>query len=335
LKSGWGGAATGPACERVTTAVDARAKAAIQKDEKRNRPAKRIAGKLTREVDERESIDFSFDRIAAFLSTDLKKRARPAFSLKSALVGSIETTARGRAAITLSQSRTTPMLTPKILRILPFGAIVVLAAWTTGCLSALQRHPASPKIQLANVYRPPVAGDLTRVAVLPLSGDVQPAEALREMDKTFHAEFNKPQVFEGVQIQRQEMEEIIHQDQISSVEPIPQELLRALEEKYGAEAVLFTDITYYRPYRPISISVRTKLVSLKTNEVLWAIDANFDSAEPGVAAAARAFSKLTEQNPVILKASDSSGVLLSPQRFARFVAREIFATLPKRRLPRE
>jgi len=227
------------------------------------------------------------------------------------------------------------MTTATLSRTLPLGTIIALAVWTTGCASALQRHPASPKIQLANVYRPPLAGEMTRVAVLPLSGDVQPPDALREMDKTFHAEFNKPQVFEGVQIQRPEMEEIIHQDQISSAEAIPQELLLALQQKYGAEAVLFTDITYYRPYRPISISVRTKLVSLKTNEVLWAIDATFDSAEPGVAAAARAFSKLTEQNPVILKATDSSGVLLSPQRFARFVAREIFATLPKRRLPRE
>jgi hypothetical protein len=76
--------------------------------------------------------------------------------------------------------------------------------------------------------------------------------------------------------------------------------------------------------------VRTKLVTLHGNQVLWAIDSTFDSAEPGVAAAARTFSKLTEQNPVQLKASDSSGVLISPQRFARFVAREVFATLPNR-----
>jgi hypothetical protein len=220
-----------------------------------------------------------------------------------------------------------------LLRILPLA--VVLPLCLASCSSALQKNPASPKAQLANVYRPPVAGLLTRVAVLPLSGDVQPPDALREMDKTFHAEFNKTQVFEGVKVGRMEMAEIIHQDQLSSTEAIPQELLLALQQKYSAEAVLFTDITHYRPYRPISISVRTKLVSLKTNEVLWAIDANFDSAEPGVAAAARTFSKLTEQNPVILKASDSSGVLLSPQRFARFVAREIFATLPNRVLPHE
>jgi hypothetical protein len=69
--------------------------------------------------------------------------------------------------------------------------------------------------------------------------------------------------------------------------------------------------------------------------VIWAIDATFDSAEPGVAAAARNFSKLTEQNPGLLKAADSSGVLLSPQRFARFVAREVFATLPNRIAPHD
>jgi hypothetical protein len=200
----------------------------------------------------------------------------------------------------------------------------------TGASSAIRKQPASPKVQLANVYRPPVDGGLSRVAVLPLSGEVQPPDALREMDQTFFSEFNKAQVFEGVRVVRTEMMEVIHQEQLPSTEAVPREMLLALQQKYSAEGVLFIDITHYRPYRPISISVRTKLVSLKTNEVLWAIDSTFDSAEPGVADAARMYSKLTEQNPVILKASDSSGVLLSPQRFARFVAREIFATLPKR-----
>ncbi len=241
----------------------------------------------------------------------------------------------GDTAITLQPNLTMPMSTSTPLRILTLLGSLLVVGCATSHPSAVRTHPASPQVQLANVYRPPVAGVLTRVAVLPLSGDVQPPDALREMDKTFHAEFNKPQVFEGVKVSRPEMAEIIHQEQLPSTEPIPRELLLALQQKYSAEAVLFTDITHYRPYRPISISVRTKLVSLKTNEVLWAIDANFDSAEPGVAQAARNFSKITEQNPGLLKAADSSGVLLSPQRFARFVAREVFATLPDRLPPRE
>lgn len=216
------------------------------------------------------------------------------------------------------------------LRLLTLLATLLLAGCLSGRSSAVKTHPASPKVQLANVYQPPMAGTVTRVAVLPLAGDVQPADALREMDRTFHAEFNKPQVFEGVRVSRSELSDLIHKDQLSSTEAIPRELLLALQQKYSAEAVLFTDVTHYRPYRPISISVRTKLVSLRTNDVLWSIDANFDSAEPAVAEAARTYSRLTEQNPTLLKASDSSGVLLSPQRFARFVAREVFATLPKR-----
>ncbi len=225
------------------------------------------------------------------------------------------------------------MPTSILLRILPALAAALLSGCVTGGPSAVKTHPASPKVQLANVYRPPVAGVLTRVAVLPLAGDVQPPDALREMDKTFHAEFNKPQVFEGVKVNRPDLMDLLHQDQLPSTEPVPRELIVALQQRYAAEAVLFTDITHYRPYRPISISVRTKLVSLKTNDVIWAIDATFDSAEPGVAAAARNFSKLTEQNPGLLKAADSSGVLISPQRFARFVAREVFATLPHRIKP--
>lgn len=219
------------------------------------------------------------------------------------------------------------MTISKLIRILP----LLLALLVSGCAtSAVKTHPASPKVQLANVYRPAVDGGLSRVAVLPLAGEIQPPDALREMDQTFFSEFNKAQVFEGVRLNRNDLMDLLHQEQVPSTEPVPRELLIALKQRFSAEAVLFVDITHYRPYRPISISVRTKLVSLRTNEVLWAIDSTFDSAEPAVAEAARLYSKLTEQNPTLLKASDSSGVLLSPQRFARFVAREVFATLPKR-----
>ena len=252
------------------------------------------------------------------------------FALKSFAVWSdMEALSTGIATLPAERSRHF-MIPPKPHQIL----LLLIALAFSGCASsAIRTQPASPRIQLANVYRPAITSDVTRVAVLPVSGDVQPAEALREMDNTFHAEFNKPQVFEGIRISRAELAQIIPGAQLSSTAPVPGELLLALRERYAAEAVLFTDITHYRPYRPISISVRTRLVSLKSNEVLWAIDSTFDSAEPAVAQAARTFSKLTEQNPVLLKAADSSGVLLSPQRFARFVAREIFATLPARKLP--
>ena len=209
-------------------------------------------------------------------------------------------------------------------------SILAMAGCVADKTSAIIRNPAPPSVQLRNVYRPPLDGRVLRVAVLPLAGDVQPPDALHEMDKTFLAEFNKTQMFEGVGVSRVEMVEMTRQEQISSVETIPSELITALRQKYDVEAVLFTDITHYRPYRPIAIGVRTKLVSLGNQGVLWAIDSTFDSQEPGVAAAARTFGKLTEQNQINVMAADSSGVLLSPLRFARFVAREIFATLPPR-----
>jgi hypothetical protein len=222
-------------------------------------------------------------------------------------------------------------------RTLERALLLISVLAMTGCVtsktSAIIRKPASPNVQLRNVYRPPMDGRVMRVAVLPLSGDVQPPDALHEMDRTFLAEFNKTQVFEGIEVSRSEMVAMTRQEQISSVEVVPTEIIAALQKKYDVEAVLFTDITHYRPYRPIAISVRTKLVSLGNQGVLWAIDSTFDSQEPGVAAAARTFGKLTEQNQMNVMAADSAGVLLSPQRFARFVAREIFATLPVRLTP--
>jgi hypothetical protein len=221
-----------------------------------------------------------------------------------------------------------------LVRTLQRALLLLSLLAVTGCefdpSIAVNRHPASPSVQLRNVYRPPMDGRVVRVAVFPLAGDVQPPEALHEMDRTFLAEFNKTQMFEGIEVNRSEMVELTRREQFSSAEPIPSELIAALRQKYDVEAVLFIDITHYRPYRPIAMSVRTKLVSLGDQGVLWAIDSTFDSAEPGVAAAARKFGRVTDQNGITSLAADSSGVLLSPSRFARFVAREIFATLPGR-----
>jgi hypothetical protein len=73
LTGGLGGDPTGPASERLTKAADIKAKAAIHKDGQRHRPAKRVVGKRRKEVDQRESIAFSFGRMVAFLSGDLEK----------------------------------------------------------------------------------------------------------------------------------------------------------------------------------------------------------------------------------------------------------------------
>lgn len=194
----------------------------------------------------------------------------------------------------------------------------------------MNTRPTSPSAQLANVYRPPVQGPLTRVAMLPICGDVEPEDAQKEIENIFHSEFNQSQTFEGVSVSRQELAGMIHQEQIASSAAIPPELFPALQDREGAEAVLFTDITYYRPYRPIAIGVRSKLVSLTTHEILWSIDVTFDSSEPAVADAAREYNRDTNQNQPQVKAPDASGTLLSPRRFARFVAREIYSRLPAR-----
>lgn len=212
--------------------------------------------------------------------------------------------------------------------LLLLGALI---AGLSGCGGlAVQRRPASPKAQLANVFRPPVEGTLTRVAFLPLAGDVQPPDAMAEIERTFFSEFNKSQVFEGVSVSKAQLAEITGQERIRSTDTLPVDFLAQIEERTGAGAVLFTDISHYRPYRPIAIGVRSKLISIRTREVLWSVDATFDSAEPTVAAAAREYGKVTEQSPIQVKAADSAGVLLSPRRFARFVARELYDRLPAR-----
>ena len=212
-------------------------------------------------------------------------------------------------------------------------AIPAMLLWS-GCSGggpiAVKTRPATVQGQLLNVYRPPVQGTLTRVAMLPISGNIQPQDAEQEIENIFHSEFNQNQTFEGVAVSRQELTGIIRQEDIASNAVIPPELFPNLRERDGAEAVLFTDITYYRPYRPIAIGVSSKLVSIATHQVLWSVDVTFDSSEPAVAAAAREYNRVTNQDQPQVKAPDAEGTLLSPRRFARFVAREIYNRLPAR-----
>ena len=143
--------------------------------------------------------------------------------------------------------------------------------------------------------------------------------------------------YEIVQVSRSEMLSIQNREAVSSAEILSADLIRVLKQKYGADAVLFTDFTVFRPYRPLAIGVRTKIVDLKTMEVLWMADGIVDSAEPDVADAASRYAgsgfRMRYVSPTIYKGRDrevASGtqvLLQSPRFYAGFVAHEAFSSL--------
>lgn len=178
---------------------------------------------------------------------------------------------------------------------------------------------------------------MRRLAVLPIYSARPIDETQRDMDGIFRAELSKVVKYEIVQVSRTDMSSLINREAVSSSEIIPSPVIAMLRQKYGADAVLFTDFTLFRPYRPLAIGVRSKIVDLKTMEILWMADGILDSAEPDVSDLATQFSEsglqmryISDKVPKGRKREQGSGnqiILQSPRLYAGFVAHEAFSSL--------
>ena len=214
--------------------------------------------------------------------------------------------------------------------------LAVLALALGGCHSVreslrakLPLPPPPPRPKTANFFTPPLpdkSRPMRRVAMLPLSGAQLTPEALRDITAAFQAELSKKAVFEVVPVSGTELEAICGQRQLSSVEPMPAQLLDSLRERLGAEGVLFTDITHLHAYRPVAIGVRAKLVDIGSGAISWACDCVYDSGHPAIAENARQFQRQFS-DPHRAIPDDGGSVLISPMRFAKFVASATFNTL--------
>lgn len=184
----------------------------------------------------------------------------------------------------------------------------------------------TPVFKPTNVYASAdVDQEIKRVVVLPIFSHA-PGPDLAALDALFAGELNKTLLFEVIAIDREELARMAGKSQIASVELLPPALLHILQTTYAAQAVLFTDLTYYDPYKPISIGVRCKLASLDSGDILWAIDHLFDSSHPSVAKAATQY--FEQVNGMRHPISSSRNSLNSPQRFSQYVAYAVFETLP-------
>ena len=178
---------------------------------------------------------------------------------------------------------------------------------------------------------------MRRLAVLPIHSSRPIDQTQRDMDGIFRAELSKVVKYEIVQVNRADMAALINRESVSSSEIIPSSVVAMLRNKYAADAVLFTDFTLFRPYRPMAIGVRSKIVDVKSMEVLWMADGILDSAEPDVAELATDFSDtglqmsyISSKIPKGRKREQGSGnqiILQSPRLYAAFVAHEAFASL--------
>lgn len=173
---------------------------------------------------------------------------------------------------------------------------------------------------------------MRRVALLPLWNEKLPGEYLRDVDAAFNSELTKRTLFEVVPITRAQLESICGERQLSSVETLPSEALARLRTHFAVEGVLFTDLTSFSPYRPLSMGVRAKLIDAANGQIRWAFDYIFDTGNASVAAAAKKFQVQfsNEHQPLT---TDGGSILLSPSRFAKYVASETYGSLQAMEAP--
>jgi hypothetical protein len=82
------------------------------------------------------------------------------------------------------------------------------------------------------------------------------------------------------------------------------------------------------------MGVRTKLVDASSGKIRWAFDYVFDAGNTSVAEAAKRY-QLLYSDPRQPVTTDGGSILLSPSRFAKFVACETFASLTHDNEPEE
>ncbi|HLP09333.1 MAG TPA: hypothetical protein VK178_14305 [Opitutaceae bacterium] len=173
--------------------------------------------------------------------------------------------------------------------------------------------------------------DVRRVAVLPIHGGSEvAAEAQESLQAAARAALLAEGRFEIVAVGGDVVRGVMGKTTLSAAELLPPALFARIAQEYGAEAVLFLEVTSFRPYTPLALGVRAKLVRCdESHATLWSFDTLYDARDPAVANSAKRHASggrggLVDPGPAALQ---------SPSRYAAYVFASVFATLPPRPAP--
>lgn len=220
---------------------------------------------------------------------------------------------------------------PTKFSIATIATLLLLSGCQTPSLDdlSLKAKAAPPTYVPENTYRVDfLPNDFAKVAVLPVHHDLESKDAVAFLEGTFVNELNGKGKIEAVRLPKTALAQLSGQDSIASTSPLPAGLLGDIRSATGADGVLFTDLTHYYPYNPISIGVRCKLADSVTGEILWSADTVYNAGNQQVQSAALYFQKLQSGSQFPLQ--DSGVILQAPRYFSRFVASTLMDTLPQR-----
>ena len=170
---------------------------------------------------------------------------------------------------------------------------------------------------------------IRRVAILPVhGGDFAPPEAVEPLDAVFATALERQMRFEVVMVPRDECQKSFGTPDVASVDSLPHDILADLGRKYGADAIMFVDITAYQSFRPLTLGVRAKLALVSDRSLIWSFDEVYTASDPSIANSVRRYYADNELGR--LPFDLTPGALQSPTRFAAYAADATFHTLPPR-----
>ena len=208
--------------------------------------------------------------------------------------------------------------------------VLLLALMGCAELPKVDSAKAGPFYTPSNVTRlGRLPAEIRRVLVLPVFGGPEiTEESLERISRAVFEELNRTGRFETATLARTEFQRLAGVRTLSSLDPIPPDLIQKLAKAYAADGILFTDVTAFSPYPPLSLGLRMKLASVSDQQILWAADNLFSAADPAVANSARRYAlKLgADRGPGDL----SHTILQNPTRFATYAAAATFEALPPR-----
>jgi len=228
--------------------------------------------------------------------------------------------------------------------LLLLGFLVAVFSWT-----ALGDESGTP---VANVFlsSPELPPTLKRVLVLPLACDgsgANLADGCQMLDPVLRALLIKTGKFEVVAADTETLRRCTGKMSWMGTEVLPADFFSGLKNIYGCDAVLFCQLTVFRPSPPLAVGWRLKLVDSATGKIIWAADGIFDASNLSVAKEAQTFQRREQPHhnliydvysflawcvhtPTRSALDDQWNILHSPSYFAEYSAQNLLETLPQR-----
>ena len=192
--------------------------------------------------------------------------------------------------------------------------------------------PFGKEWEPANIFwrSEPMPIDMRRLAILPIATEQNDSileEGRKNLADILGTELRKTAYFDFVNVSEADLERWSGRGAWKLSDELPETLLDEIRIRTGCDALLFVELSGYRPYAPVSMGWKLTIVDAMEHHIWWSVDETADSGRQDVARGAKRYFKenLSESNNKTIGLS-----LKSPRRFGQYVLNKLVGTMPPR-----